>query len=1284
MACWAFGEFVLDLNTHELARAGTPVSLSPKAFQLLGILVESHPKALSRVELQDRLWPRTFVVEKNLTNLVSEIREALGDDPVHPRFIRTVHRFGYAFREPPAKESTRTAAPDARRHNLPVALTNFIGRDQEVAELVRLAASTRLLTLTGAGGCGKTRLALELARNVLDRFSGGVWIVDLAALSDPSLVTQTVASVLSVREGPSRPLRETLEDYLRHRQILLILDNCEHLITACAQLAEALLRGAARLSILATSRERLGITGETVWRVPSLSLPDLLQPGSSETLLQSDAVRLFVERAAAVDPSFNVTEANASVVAQVCVRLDGIPLALELAAARMPALSLEQINSRLHDCFRLLTGGSRTGVARQRTLEATVDWSYCLLSDSERRLLRRLSVFGGGWTMEAAEQVTSGNGEREDVLDVLSRLVETSLVNVDGDIDGSRRYRVLETVRQYGWKRLLQAGEAERMRDRHLDFFHELVRRAEPELTGTAQVLWLNRLHREYDNLRGALQWGLTAPERGERSLEFATALSWFWMKQGYLREGQAYLERALANSNAPIAVRAKALMGLGSLIFFQGDLTRARLVLEESVTLGRAAGDLSVVGFSLGMSALAATELGNLAESARIATEGQAAARASASPWMQGPSLACLAYHAMHDGDFDRAGRLHEEALELTRRQGEKWGMGVSLSDLAVLRVVQQRYPEARALCAEGLLLYKEFGDRLGIAWCLGILSGAEAADGHPLRAARLRGAMEGLLESISAPVQASFKRWIGDRNLDDIKNSLGDSVFRAALADGRAMSLSRAIQFGLEDEAAGCRVLARVRTSVSAERNFLVVLPFANLSPDRDTDYFADGLTDELIGDLSKLRDLRVICRTSAMACKGTAKDARTIAGELGVQYVVEGSVRRAGDRLRVTAQLVNASTNACLWSDRYDGVLDDVFAIQERLARTIAEALQVRLTPEEDARLAARSIRNVHAHECYLRARQQIWRWRKDAIDHAIQILSNGLRIVGENALLHATMGLAHVLSREAGIDLSEAPVAAAEACARKATALDPTLPEVRLLRGGIHFARARIADAARDFQAALDADPNNADALSILGNCYLISGRVERARPLIERFTAVDPLNPLSRALRGYADMLEGRTETAVVAYREMFEMDPSSPMARLFYGMNVVRAGRLDEAAAVLGGFDADVRESLGARLGACLRAAVDGTIPEDLSKLADEFTRVGTISDMFARFLAWCYAQLGDAEHAVYWLRVAADRGFINYPFLAQHDGLLAKIRGDLAFQAFLPTMRERWERFDA
>ena len=527
---------------------------------------------------------------------------------------------------------------------------------------------------------------------VLDRFPDGVWVVDLAALSDPGLVTQKVASVFDIREGPNRPVHDALSDYVSNRQILLILDNCEHLIAACAQLAETLLRSSERLCILATSREGLGITGETLWRVPSLALPEPLESASVETLANYDAVRLFVERAAAVNPSFAVTAVNASTVAQVCHRLDGIPLAIELAAARVKVLSIEQINARLSDRFRLLTGGSRTSVARQRTLEATVDWSYELLSEPERQLLRRLSVFAGGWTIEAAEDVTSGDGiERKEVLDLLSRLVDKSLVNVDSDGDESPRYRFLETVRQYGRERLLQSAEAERLRDRHLAFFCELARRAEPELMRAEQVSWLNRLHREHDNLRMAFEWCLGAPERGQQSLEFAVALSWFWVKRGYLREGQECVERALsAGTDAPSALRARALMSLASMTFFQGDFDRTRVLGEESVRLGRAAGDLSIVGYSLGMIAMTALERGDMAECARLAAEGLAAARATSTLIAQGPALSCLAYLAMHEGDLDRAGRLHEELLEMGRRQGEKWGMGIVLFDLALLRVVQ------------------------------------------------------------------------------------------------------------------------------------------------------------------------------------------------------------------------------------------------------------------------------------------------------------------------------------------------------------------------------------------------------------------------------------------------------------------------------------------------------------------------------------------------------------------------------------------------------------------
>jgi non-specific serine/threonine protein kinase len=802
MERWTFGDFVFDLDAHELVRAGTPVSLSPKAFRLLGLLIECHPRALSKTELQERLWPGTFVVEKNLTNLVSEIREALGDDPATPRFIRTVHRFGYAFRETPSVDSSdHDIGP---RHNLPSPLTNFVGRDREIAELLQLVPGTRVLTLTGAGGCGKTRLALEVAARALDRFPDGAWVVDLSSLADPGLVTRATASVFDVREGPDRPILDALSRYLRNRQILLVLDNCEHLITACAHFVDALLRAADCVCILATSREALGISGETVWRVPSLSLPDPSQPFSVETLLRHDAVRLFVERASAVDSTFAMTAANAAAVAEVCVRLDGIPLALELAAARVKVLSVAQIHSRLNDRFRLLTGGSRTAVARQRTLEATVDWSYGLLSGAERQLLRRLSVFAGGWTLEAAEDVTPGNaGERDDVLESLSRLVDKSLADVDSGSEGSRRYHFLEAVRQYARERLFESGETERLRERHLAFFHDLVRRAAPELTRRDQIAWLNRLQREHGNLRLALEWCLASPGRGVQSMELAGALCWFWLKRGYFREGQEWLERALSNGrDAPPVLRAWTLMYLGFTTFFQGDFDRTYALVEESAALGRAEGDLTVAAFSLGVGALVALERGDVAACEHLAIESQTAARACTSPWIQGMAATCLAYLAMQEGDFDRAALLHEESLDWSRQQGEKWAMGITLFDLALLRVLQQRHDEARALCAKGIGLYQEFGDRRGIAWCLGILSATEAAEGRTLRAALLRGAMEALLESVGAPIQVSFSHWIGDRSMDAMRTGLGESEFQAAVAEGRSMSLSKAIQLGLERE--------------------------------------------------------------------------------------------------------------------------------------------------------------------------------------------------------------------------------------------------------------------------------------------------------------------------------------------------------------------------------------------------------------------------------------------------------------------------------------------------
>ena len=461
------------------------------------------------------------------------------------------------------------------------------------------------------------------------------------------------------------------------------------------------------------------------------------------------------------------------------------------------------------------------------------------------------------------------------------------------------------------------------------------------------------------------------------------------------------------------------------------------------------------------------------------------------------------------------------------------------------------------------------------------------------------------------------------------------------------------------------------------------IAVLPFVNLSADPENAYFADGLTDEVTADLSKLHALRVISRTSSMTFRTTTKDVKTIARELGVRYLLEGSVRRAGNRLRITAQLVDASFDTHVWADNYDGTLDDVFAIQERLARVIVDALKLRLTADEDRRLAARPSRNVHAYECYLQARQEGWRWRKDAIDHAIQLLRNGLAAVGDDVRLYATMGFAFLQYREAGIDFGERPLLEAESCAGKVFALEPGAASGLRLRGWIHYSRGRIQEAVHDLNAALDSDPSNADTLLLLSNCYLISGKVTTARQLIVRLIAVDPLTPLTRCMPAWADILDGKFAAAVEPYRQMFDMDPSNPMARLFYVWVLILNRRTEEIDRLVGTFPPEVRDTVPARLAEFLAHAVGGRRDRAHATVTPAIETAAATTDVFSRLLAQGYALVDMREQALRWLAVAVDRGFINYPFLTRHDPFFLDIRRDDSFRQLMETVRVRWKSFE-
>lgn len=472
--------------------------------------------------------------------------------------------------------------------------------------------------------------------------------------------------------------------------------------------------------------------------------------------------------------------------------------------------------------------------------------------------------------------------------------------------------------------------------------------------------------------------------------------------------------------------------------------------------------------------------------------------------------------------------------------------------------------------------------------------------------------------------------------------------------------------------------------RRTVSARPGqSIAVLPFANLSPDPENDYFSDGLTDEVTADLSRLGTLRVISRTSSMAFKATAKDAGTIARELGVRYILEGSVRRAGDTLRITARLIDASTDDHLWTEKYDGSVGDVFAFQERLARTIVDALELRLSADEDRRLADRPISNMHAYECYLRARQEAWRWRKDAIDHAVQLLRNGLAIVGDNARLYAALGHAYLQYREAGIDFGEQPLEQADTCARKVFELEPRSAEGLRLRGWIHYSRGRIQDAVRDLKAACQIEGSNADTLLLLANCYLISGKVAEARPLIDRVLAIDPLTPVSRCMPAFAEAMEGNFAAAIEPYRQMYEMDPGNPMARLFYVWALIVNQRRTEVAEVMASFPVEVRDTVPGRIAWFLADAFAGRGRESHGALDGHIEELSTAADVFPRMLAQGYALAGMPEQAMKWLSIAIARGFVNYPFLSRHDPFLEGLRGRQEFQDLMRTVRARWEAFE-
>ena len=738
--------------------------------------------------------------------------------------------------------------------NLPIPLSTFIGREHEIAEIQRLLASNRLITLTGPGGCGKTRLGLKVAHELLKEFENAVWFIELASITDSWFVPQTIATILNVREQLGRPLEDVLTNALVGAPALLILDNCEHLILTCAQITENLLKRCPHLKIITTSREILGIPGEVALTVPPLSLPaqqPWTNPASAQHAIglygESESVQLFVTRATSHAPDFELSAENGAWVAEICRHLDGMPLAIELAAARVRSLSVQQIAQRLDDRFNLLTGGSRTAPLRQQTLVSTLDWSYALLSEAEQKVLQRLSVFAGGASLEGAEWVCAGGGiESADVLDLLSHLVDKSLVTAELPKGRELRYQLLETIRQYAYDKLSEAGEVEECRARHTNYFIQWAETADPYLIGDEPLKWLALYETEHDNLCTAMEWCNLDDRRSEAGLRLAAASGRFWRIHGYLTEGRMRLSAALSKPGAQgrTMTRARALTLLSNHLYLQSDYPAMRPLAEEALSIWRELGDPGKAGaaFTLDLLGELGTEegdydtpavlyqealeiyrelndlkgvgqiymqfgwlamrVGNYAEAQKYLEEFQHLAQQQNDTTNIAYSFSGLGEVEIRLGQYERAVALLEQGLELNRLRGDKWGTATMLGSLGWIALRQHDFKQTREMLGESLSVRMEMSDRGGIAWCLEKLAEAKYEQSQFQEAAKIFGHAESVRTPIGSVIDPADREEYR-RILSRLRSALGKDEFAVFWTEGASMQLEEVIDCALSESA-------------------------------------------------------------------------------------------------------------------------------------------------------------------------------------------------------------------------------------------------------------------------------------------------------------------------------------------------------------------------------------------------------------------------------------------------------------------------------------------------
>ncbi len=802
-----FDLFELDTRAGELRKRGRKLKLQGQPLQVLAALLRRPGELVTRNELRAEIWHAdTFVdFDHSLHNAIARIRETLGDSADEPRFIETLPRRGYRF----IGEVQRDTGEASSFKGHFVALPHhpaIIGRVREIEEVCQAlrCGSVRLLTLTGVGGAGKTTLALASASKMIQDFSDGMVFIDLAEVKTPNLVITSIAQPLGLKEGDARPILEVVKDYFRSKTMLLILDNFEQVLAAGALVAE-LLAAAPALKVLVTSRSLLHITAEREYVVPPLTISEQTGEGTPDELLRYDAVKLFVDRACAVRPNFVLTAENAPAVSEICMRLDGLPLAIELAAARIKVLSPHEILKRLDKRLRLLTGGATDLPARLRTMRGALDSSYELLTEAEKRVFSRLGVFAGSFSLSSVEWISqrqSGHEEEPQVLDFLTSLLNQSLILSELRNEGDVRFRMLGVVREYALDRLEATGEADAIRKLHAEHFLGLAEAAEPSLQGTQSAGWLNRLDEEYDNLRAALHWSMT--NDFAMAVRFNVALRNYWEFMGQLAEGLGILRQILSHSERIAPKQRLTLYSMaGNLAKFQGDYQTAHGMYERGLAEARGEGDLSDVSLLCrGLGSLAA-EQGDHPTARRFIEEALEAARKATDPFGLARSLSMLGDVARSEGDDRIARDLYRQALTACRETNRKYAIANILNNLAAAEYGCGHYDSAQAYFVEALQMTHESvvkmaGDRVAISYSLDGFAALAVHRGEIATAATLAGAAQRLRESMNFNIEPAERRF-RDAYLASLRDLLAEQPDAAAFEKGQRLNLDESIVLAL-----------------------------------------------------------------------------------------------------------------------------------------------------------------------------------------------------------------------------------------------------------------------------------------------------------------------------------------------------------------------------------------------------------------------------------------------------------------------------------------------------